>query len=50
MSKANSTGDICKNCGRKEEEEELLFPVFIEGQTKVGKCEYWCKKCLRNRR
>ena len=37
---------LCKNCGRKKEE---LLPVFIEGQTSVGKCEYWCKDCLRNR-
>ncbi|MFL6359208.1 MAG: hypothetical protein ACJ71K_12410 [Nitrososphaeraceae archaeon] len=38
---------ICNNCGRKMEE---LFPVFIEGRTKAGKCEYWCKECLGNRK
>jgi hypothetical protein len=45
MSLTNS--GICKNCGRKREE---LFPVLVEGHTKDGKCEYWCKECLRNRK
>ena len=34
---------LCKNCGRIKDD---LLPVFIEGQTSVGKCEYWCKECL----
>ena len=46
MSMANSSG-ICNNCGRKREE---LFPVFVEDHTKPGKCEYWCKECLMNRK
>lgn len=37
---------MCDNCGRKKVE---LLPVFIEGRTRVGKCEYWCIECLRNR-
>jgi hypothetical protein len=45
MSTANS--GICNNCGRKSEE---LFPVFVEGHTKVSECEYWCKECLMNRK
>ncbi|MDP8941961.1 MAG: hypothetical protein M3M84_05420 [Thermoproteota archaeon] len=46
MSKINSSG-ICDNCARKSEE---LFPVFVEGHTRAGKCEYWCKECLMNRK
>jgi hypothetical protein len=45
----NSSSGVCNNCGRKSEEEEL-FPVFVEGHTKAGKCEYWCKECLSNRK
>ena len=37
---------LCKNCGRIKDD---LYPVFIEGQTSVGKCEYWCKECLSNK-
>ena len=44
---SNNGGSTCNNCGRKKEE---LFPVFIEGHTKAGECEYWCKECLMNRR
>ena len=44
---SNNGGSICNNCGRKKEE---LFPVFIEGHTKAGECEYWCKECLMNRK
>ena len=47
MPMTNSSG-ICNNCGRKSEEER--FPVFVEGHTKAGKCEYWCKECLSNRK
>ncbi len=47
MSKTSSSSGACKNCGRKGEE---LFPVFIGGHIKVGKCEYWRKECLMNRR
>jgi hypothetical protein len=37
----------CGNCNQYRNE---LFPVFIEGHTEVGKCEYWCKECLKNKK
>jgi hypothetical protein len=27
-----------------------LSPLFIEGRTPAGKCEYWCKECLANKK
>ena len=36
----------CENCGQYTSE---LFPVFIQGRTVIGKCDYWCKACLMNR-
>jgi len=40
----NNNSGICPKCNQYKNE---LFPVFIEGRTQFGKCEYLCKECLR---
>ena len=44
---ADAGGGICNNC---KQYKSILFPVFIDHHTEAGKCEYWCKVCLADKK